>query len=140
MKTLMSYLVKSLLPVVAALFISTQALAEIVVIVNPGSGVSSLTRSEVKALYLGKSKSLKPFDQAKGSKIREKFIDKVVGKSESQFKAYWSKKIFSGKGTPPKVLGSNSAVKSRVAGSVGAIGFIDSSAVDSSVKVVYRVK
>ena len=140
MKTLIRSLVKSLIPVVVVLFISTQAMAEIAVIVNPGSGVSSLSSGEVKALYLGKSKSLKPYDQAKGSKIREEFMDKVVGKSESQFKAYWSKKIFSGKGTPPRVLDSNAAVKSRVAGSVNAIGFIDSGAVDSSVKVVYKVK
>lgn len=140
MKTLIRSLVKSLLSIVAVLFISTQALAEIAVIVNPGSGVSSLSSSEVKALYLGKSKSLKPYNRAKGSKIREEFMDKVVGKSESQFKAYWSKKIFSGKGTPPKVLDGNAAVKSRIAGSVKAIGFIDSSAVDRTVKVVYKVQ
>lgn len=53
---------------------------------------SAESAKEIKALYLGKSKKLKPFDQSAGSKIRMDFMDKVVGKSESQFKAYWSKK------------------------------------------------
>ena len=140
MKTQTSFLIKSFLSVVMATFISTLALAEISVIVNPRSGVSSLSSSEVKALYLGKSKNLKPFDQPKGSKIRQEFMDKVVGKSERQFNAYWSKKIFSGKGTPPKTLSGNTAVRSRVASSYNAIGFIDSKVVDSSVRVVYKVK
>ncbi len=140
MKTQISFLVKGFLSVVVVLFISGQAMAEIAVIVSPGSDISSLSSGEVKALYLGKSKSLKPYDQARGSKIRTEFMDKVIGKSESQFKAYWSKKIFSGKGSPPRVLDSDAAVKAKVAGSGNAIGFIDSSAVDSSVKVVHKVQ
>lgn len=140
MKTQISFLVKSLLSVIMATFISTQALAEISVIVNPRSDVSSLSSSEVKALYLGKSRNFKPFDQPKGSKIRQEFLDKVVGKSERQFNIYWSKKIFSGKGTPPKILSDNTAVRNRVASWPNAIGFIDSKVVDSSVRVVYKVK
>ncbi len=115
------------------------AWAETAVVVGANSG-ASVSKADIKAIYLGKNKSLKPVDQKPGSAKRVAFIKKVVGKSESQFKAFWSQKIFSGKGTPPPVMGSDSAVKRHVASNPNAIGFIDASAVDGSVKVVYRVK
>lgn len=140
MKMKNSFWVSNLLFAVVMVFTSSQVMAEIAVIVNSGSEISSLSSSEVKALYLGKSKQLKAFDQAKGSGIRKNFMDEVVGKSESQFNAYWSKRIFSGKGSPPKLLDNDEAVKSLVSSSDKAIGYIDSSAVDGSVKVVYTVQ
>jgi hypothetical protein len=139
MNTKISFVTKNLLFAVMVLFTSGQVMAEIVVIVNPKSEVTELSASDIKALYLGKSKQLKAFDQAKGSDIRKTFMNEVVGKTESQFKAYWSKRIFSGKGSPPKMLSSDAAIKSQVAGSDEAIGYIDSGAVDSSVKVVYKL-
>ncbi len=119
---------------------SSTALAETAVIVNPSSNVANLSPNEIRAFYLGKNKKLRPVDQAVGSRNRREFISKVVGKSESQFKAYWSQRIFSGKGTPPQSRGNSAGVKKEVASSPNTIGFIDSSLVDGSVKVVYTVK
>ena len=45
--------------------------------------------------------------------------------------------MFSGKATPPKELGSSADVKKFVASNPDAIGYIEKSAVDSSVKVVF---
>lgn len=116
---------------------SSTALAEMAVIVNPSSNVASLSPNEIRAFYLGKNKKLRPVDQAAGSRNRREFISKVVGKSESQFKAYWSQRIFSGKGTPPQSRVNSAGVKHEVANTPNTIGFIDSSLVDGSVKVVY---
>ena len=126
---------------VAFFLINSAAVAETVVITGAGSNVlSSLSASEIKALYLGKSKNLTIFDQNTGNSVPKDFLDKVVDKSESQFKAYWSKKIFTGKGTPPIQLGGDAAMKTMVANTPGSIGIINSSAVDASVKVIYKVK
>jgi ABC-type phosphate transport system substrate-binding protein len=47
--------------------------------------------------------------------------------------------VFSGKATPPKELGSAAEVKKFVAANPDAIGYIEKSAVDGSVKVVLTV-
>jgi len=61
----------------------------------------------------------------------------VTGKSDSQLQAYWSRLVFTGKGKPPKTIGSSALIKSQVASRANAIAYIDSSEVDDSVKVVF---
>jgi len=62
----------------------------------------------------------------------------VLKKSASQLKAYWSKLLFTGKGTPPKEIGSDAEMVSLVASNPNMIGFVDAAAVNDSVKVVTR--
>ncbi|HHJ14100.1 MAG TPA: phosphate ABC transporter substrate-binding protein [Gammaproteobacteria bacterium] len=129
----------------AGLLYGAAALAEVAVIVNPGSGVSALTPSQAKALFLGKSRKFPngakaiPVDQKEGSATRSAFNEKVLKKSDSQVKAYWSKMVFSGKASPLKSVADDAAVKDFVAGTDGAVGYIDSSLVDDSVTVVLTV-
>ena len=52
-------------------------------------------------------------------------------------KAAWSRLVFSGKATPPKEMANSADMKKFVAGNPDAIGYIEKSAVDSSVKVVF---
>ncbi|QUM79183.1 substrate-binding domain-containing protein [Moritella sp. 5] len=126
-----------------ALF-SGVAQAGLVVIVNP-SGPDSLSKSQVSKLYLGKSKRLpsgekvKVFERANGSAERQAFHAAITGKSESQLQAYWSRLVFTGKGKPPKVLGSASLIKNQVAANSAAIGYIDEADVDSSIKVLFKL-
>lgn len=120
--------------------------ADVVVIVNKDSGVSSLSASDVKKLFLGKSRTLpggasaKVVDQPEGAATREEFGSKVLKKSPSQLKAYWSKLIFSGKGAPPQTMDDDAAVKAFVADNANGIGYVDAAAVDDSVTVVLEVK
>lgn len=134
------HLLKSLIGAAALLFASGQAMAGVVVVVSSNSDISSMSGKDVKAAYLGKGKKFNTIALPEDSATHNGFMSKVVGKSDSQFKAYWSKKIFSGKGVPPKVVDNAAAVKRAVAGSTKAIGYIDSSELDNSVKVVYRVE
>lgn len=136
---------RNLTILLAAVFCTNFAFAEVAVIVNPGSGVSSLSDSDVKRIFLGKSKKLgsgkaAPVDSKEGSAAREAFYTKVVGKDAAQLKSYWSTMIFSGKGTPPKEVGGDADVVKHVAKNPGAIGYVDASAVDGSVKAVMKVK
>ena len=50
--------------------------------------------------------------------------------------AYWSKLVFTGKGTPPDELASSADAVAAVAKHENAIAYVDSAAVDGSVKVV----
>ncbi|SDD77089.1 hypothetical protein SAMN05428966_105342 [Massilia sp. PDC64] len=55
----------------------------------------------------------------------------------SQVKALWSKLVFTGKATMPKEVGSSADVRKAVAANPKAIGYIEKSAVDATVKVIY---
>lgn len=122
------------------------ATADVALIVNPANSVSEISIDEAKRLYLGKTgnypdgSTAEVIDQAAGESSRAVFYKKVVGKSESQAKAYWSKQIFTGKGTPPEEVNGDDAVKAKVASTPSAVGYIDAAAVDGSVKQVLLVQ
>ncbi len=119
--------------------------AEVAVIVHPSSSVASLTEDDVARLFLGKAKSFPggaqavPINQNEGSPARDKFNETVCKKNASQYKAYWSQLVFTGKGTPPKDGGNDAEVKALIASNPNMIGYVDSSVVDASVKVVYKI-
>ena len=114
---------------------------DIVVIVNPKNSSAALTTDQVEGIFLGKTTALPgggtavPVDQADGP-VKDAFYQKATSKDAAQVKAVWSRIVFSGKGSPPKSVGSSADVKKFVAGDPNGIGYIEKSAADSSVKVV----
>jgi len=124
----------------AALALALPAMAEVVVVVNPKAAESSMTKDQVAQFFLGKSSSMTPVDQPESAPIRGEFYKKVTDKDASQVKAVWSKLVFTGKATMPKEVGDSAAVKKAVAADPKAIGYIEKSAVDGSVKVIYTAQ
>ncbi|GAA3915216.1 phosphate ABC transporter substrate-binding protein [Litoribacillus peritrichatus] len=120
-------------------FFTSLVMAGTSVIINPADAGSGLSKGDAKKIFLGKMKSLpsgakaQPIDQAAGSAIRGSFLDTVVGKSESQYKSFWAKKVFTGKGKPPAEKASDAEVKAFVASTPGAVGYIDSGSLDGTV-------
>jgi len=123
------------------MFVSPAVVAEVVVIVG-AANANSVAGSDVSRIFLGKLKkfgdgsSVTPVNLAAGSPVREAFEKNALGKSSSQIKAYWSKQVFSGKGKPPKELGSDADVINFVSSNPGAIGYVDAGSVNDSVKVI----
>ena len=131
----------------SALLISLAAstsFAETSVIVSANNPNAAIDQNLISKIFLGKTKKFPdgsqalPVDQDEGSSVRDEFNKTVLGKSDSQLKSYWSRLIFTGKGTPPSQSGNDAAVKGLIANNPNLIGYIDSSAVDSSVKVVHK--
>lgn len=118
----------------------------LVVIANPGSGVTALTQDDVSRIFLAKTKSFPndkpalPINQNEGSAVRAAFEEKVLKKTPSQVNAYWTQLLFTGKGTPPKDAGADADVKKLVADNPNVVGYIDSGSVDASVVVVYTAE
>ncbi|MCG7531015.1 phosphate ABC transporter substrate-binding protein [Psychrobium sp. MM17-31] len=123
----------SIVVIMAGLLITSVAQAEIVVVVNKGNG-ATLTKSDVSRIFLGKMKKYTPVNASSGNALRAEFNKKALNKSSSQVKAYWSKLVFSGKGTPPKEFASDAEIKAFVASNPNAIGYIDSANLDGTVK------
>ena len=107
--------------------------AEIVVVVAPGS---TLTKEQVSDVFLGKNTNATPVDLPESSPVRAAFYSKATGKEATQVKAAWTRLVFSGKAQPPKELPDAAAVKKAVAADPHAVGYIEKSAVDASVKVL----
>jgi ABC-type phosphate transport system substrate-binding protein len=124
---------------------AASAQAEIVVIVNPKNPAASMTAEQVSALYLGSATTFPEggaatlADQPEAAGIRGDFYQKATGRSAAQVKATWARIVFTGKGAPPKELKSDADVKAFVANDPKAIGYVNSSAVDGSVKAVLKL-
>jgi len=120
------------------LLLAESANAEIVVIANKANP-AKVTTEQVADVFLGRSNELTPIDQVRSTDIRAEFVQKVCGKKESQYEAVWAKLEFSGKGIRPHSAASSQAVKQAVAADPKAIGYVDKSAVDESVKVLFTL-
>jgi len=140
MKMLQKMIYQAVLTSIGLSLLITNSYAEIAVVTHRSTSVSSVSTNDAKKIFLGKKRSFKPVDQKNGSAVHKEFYQKVVKKNPSQLKSYWSKMIFSGKGTPPKEMGNDAAVKQWISSNPGSIGYIHGTAVDQSVKVLLRVR
>jgi ABC-type phosphate transport system substrate-binding protein len=112
------------------------------VIVNEGNGVEKLSEEQISDMLLKKvtkwedGQKIVPVDLEMGSELRETFSKDVHGKSVAAIKAYWQKKIFTGKGIPPVEKSGDQEVIEFVKNNSGAIGYISSRSSASGVKVI----
>lgn len=126
--------------ILSALFCGS-AFAELSVVVHP-SNSASFDKSNISRIFSGKAKSFSdgqqavPINQKEGGPVTQAFNKTVLGKSDSQIKAYWSKLVFTGKGTPPRAVDNDQAVIDLVKSNPNIIGYVDSGAVTGDVKVV----
>lgn len=129
----------------ASVFYINSVNASTVVIVSKDNPVTSLTQLEVKQLFLKQNKyfpggsAVLPIDQTPNQAVKKDFYQSVAHMTGSQWLAYWSKLIFTGKKNPPRLAADNLDVVELVASSPKYIGYIDSDSIDNRVKVVYSV-
>ena len=123
------------------LLLSTPVFAGTAIIIN-ANNISGIDVEMVKRIYLGKSKAFPdgsraiPLTFETGNGLRDIFNKDVLGKSESQYSAFWSKLVFTGRGTPPEMISNEDEMLTLVATNPNTIGFIDESKVGGSVKIV----
>ena len=103
----------------------------IVVIVNQANPVQSLSVAELRKIFLSDrsrwetGKTIAPVIVMPGAPERSAFLKTVCGMSNAEFGKYFVQAAFTGKDvTPPREVSNGRDVKSIVAGSPGAIGFI----------------
>jgi len=121
---------------------SQRLLADEVAVVSAKSTVTTLSKSQLVDIFLGKAARFPdgsqavPIDQSEGTPARDEFYTRIAGKSAAQMKAYWSKIIFTGRGQPPKAVSSSSEAKKLLGANPNTIGYIDSKLVDDTLRVV----
>jgi ABC-type phosphate transport system substrate-binding protein len=126
---------------IALALAASSAGADIVAVVSARSPITTLTRLQVVDIFLGKrtrfpdGSSGVPIDQIEGA-AREEFYARFADMSPAQLKAFWSRIIFTGRGQPPLAAASGREAKQLLLANPYAIGYVDQSMVDSSLRVV----
>ncbi len=117
--------------------------AQISVIANQSVSESSITVGNAGNIY-----SLTKTKWSDGSKIivfdnssdAKNAFYASIGKDQLSMKKEWMKKQLTGEAKAPETLGSDADIIAKVASTPGAIGYVKSSSVNSSVKVLLEIK
>jgi ABC-type phosphate transport system substrate-binding protein len=139
MKQFKTRLMPSIL--IAILFASSgNAVAGVVAIVNKAN--TAADKDTIAKLYTLEAKLWSDGTVAKlyglsAESEREAFFQAYTGKSAAIIKSTWARAVFTGRAVPLKVLDSDAAVKNEVANDKNAVGYVDESSVDGSVRVVH---
>ena len=131
---------KKILAITAICF-SSLCVADVIVIVNAANN-DVIDDKLIKKIYLGKTKSFPSGNKVKVYSLTSSQADtayfrkKALKKSNSQFKSYWSKLAFTGKGKPATELESAAELIDAIKKNPNAIGFINASDVSAEVKTL----
>lgn len=137
-----------LLPAVLALLALTPGAwaADLVVVVNPKSGVERLDRDDVINIFLGRYRQLpsgttaEPLDLPAAAPEKAAFYERLVGKNLAEINAYWARLVFSGRTAPPQQVHSVEQLLDAVASRPGAIGYVERARTDARVRIVFELK
>ena len=109
--------------------------ADIAVITNLDNKLTSMSKKEVKDVFMGRTQSLPngsfalPLDQ---HRLRSSFYNSLTERPIEQINAYWARIMFSGQASPPMRLPNSQAIIKAVTENKGAIGYIEKGSVDES--------
>ncbi len=113
----------------------------VAVIVNPAN-TDNISRSLISKIYMGKAKywadgsPIFAVNQAESLPVYDSFYRGLLKKSPALVRTIWTQNIFTGKQLPPKTLDPDAEVRRLVRENKNAIGYIQPSYVDDTVKVV----
>lgn len=115
----------------------------VTVIANDKLPISSIAKSSLSDIFLGEQSqwsdgSKIAFVIFNNDAVQEEFFSNYVGRSKSQFNAYWKKKVFSGQAMSPTSFDSEAEVVNFVKSNPGAIGFVSSAA--SGLEAVKKIQ
>ncbi len=109
------------------------------VVVNKANDISSISKGDLKKIYLGKKTTWSNGQTIKVAALKKgpahtAFLKAVVKKAPSAFSLLWKKAIFTGTGNPPKFFDNEADLLKYVAETPGAVGY--SSTTSSDVKEI----
>jgi len=131
-----------LLATALAVFGSLEARAgDIKVIANPSVGASTVSADDLKGVFLQEKSSLSDGSHVapvllKGGAAHEAFVKQYLGKTDDALQTYYRSLVFTGKGSMPKMLGSDAEMVAYVAKTKGAIGYVSAGASVEGVKTL----
>lgn len=113
----------------------------VVLIGNPSVKTSTLSSKDVSKIFLGKKITWDDGTKItivlqKNKTLHSEFLKEYVHKSPPMFASYWKRQVFTGKVVEPIALGSDQAVIEYVLETIGAVGYVSTSANLDKVKTI----
>ena len=115
-----------------------------VVVSHIDSSIPVLTSQQLKGIFLGKRQEVhgllvQPLDMEQWQGVKQAFYTQLVRKNASQLNAYWARKLFTGRGKPPRAFADSRALYHYLRKNKDAIAYMSPQDVDlSRVKIIYR--
>jgi TonB family protein len=105
---------------------------DVKVIANPSVKADSISARELKSLYLEEKSSIngtrvEPVIEKRGP-AHEAFLRDYLGQTDDELQKYYQTLVFTGRGSMPKMVGSDAEVVAYVAKTRGAIGYVGTGA------------
>ncbi len=138
----MKYLILTILCVAAW---ANGALGQVAVIAHKSVPVDSISKSELLDLYTGETSIWRDgepvvvFDLKENGKTRKTFY-KFLGMASSRIKSIWLKRMLLGEADPPESLKSEEELLRKISTTQGAIGFLDRSKPNGTVKILMTIQ
>ncbi len=128
-----------------ALSMPITARAELYIVTGVRSSITSLSRTDAEALFLGYAPL---YNDRRGSTlvdappgpVREELYQKLTGRTPAQINAHWSRLVFTGKGMPPQEARSVADAKEIIASGVNVIGYVTKNELSNSLRVLYVIQ
>jgi ABC-type phosphate transport system substrate-binding protein len=123
---------------------SAAASADRIAVIVHTERVAELDMEAIAQIYLKRRRTwpggdvIVPINREAGSATRARFTERVLRLDDSSLALYWNREYFLGV-LPPATLASDEAILRFVARDRRAIGYVDSSTVDDSVRVVLYI-
>ncbi len=114
---------------------------DLVVIVNPASHLTHMSRSQVTNTFMGRMRQLPtgsaalPIDLSANAE-RAQFHLSLVHWSLAQVSSYWARLVFSGQANPPFRVRTARAAVQLVTNNLNAIAYVPRSAITPRVRIV----
>ncbi len=111
------------------------------VIVHPSNTADAIPRAELSRLFFRKiarwpsGAGVLPVEPA-DARLRERFAERVHGRSLNAVKAYFNQLVFSGRGVPPLERTGDDEIVAYVRQNPGAIGYVSPGAGTAGAKVL----
>lgn len=125
-----SYLFKKYF-VTLSVLLTTNAFASDLVVITAKDNAHSLDIKDVSRIFLGKitqypnGEKVTPLDINPSDPSYEQFARVVLKKNPSQLRAYWAKRVFTGKGKPPKIIATTDELLSLVSSDKQYLSYTD---------------
>jgi ABC-type phosphate transport system substrate-binding protein len=136
----------ALLVIATATLSGTAGGDDLVVIVNKANPTATLTKGELRAVFLALKTSWPngteafPINLPESNELRRKFDLAVLGWGPDDVANYWIDRRIRGDARMPKKVSSTLAVLKVVSGSEGAVGYLHRSEATKQVKVVATIQ
>ena len=137
MKRLIIYISLALFPTMPVLALAEENL---VVVANTGGQELTLTREQVRNLFMGASLGydFRPLALPPRNRTRSLFNTQVIGLTEARIQSYWSQMKFTGRMNPPREFNNKDELLSFIESHEGTVTYLPAGVViPSGLTIVY---